>query len=92
MQPSTPFVDPESGELDTDQIIYEAVPLAKLVALVGVVALVPFALTVLFAEALALTPALATVFSVATQFVLAVGGALVLMYVVARGTQLVGDE
>lgn len=91
MQPSTPFVDPESGELDTDQIIDEAVPLAKLVALVGVAALVPFVLTLLFAEALALNSALAAVFSVATQFVLAVGSGLVLLYVVARGTQLVEE-
>lgn len=78
---SPPFVDRGTGELDTEQLIAEAVPLAKLVGLVGVVALVP-----LLPALLGIPGALA--FTLVGQFVLAVGSGLVLMYVVARGTQL----
>ena len=81
--PSPPFVDRGTRELDTKQLIAEAVPLAKLVGAVGVVALVP------------LTPLLfgirsgaGLVFVLVAWFVLAVGAGLVLIYVVARGTQL----
>lgn len=81
--PSPPFVDRGTGELDTEQLIAEAVPLAKLVGLVGVVVLIP------------LTPLLfgirsggGLVFTLVAWSVLAVGSGLVLMYVVARGTQL----
>jgi hypothetical protein len=80
MSPSRPFFDPVTGALDTDQLIYEAVPLAKLAAAVLVVAAVPF----LFG----LGGPLGLVFVFLTQFVLLVGGGLFLLYVVARGRQL----
>ena len=79
--PSPPFVDRGTGELDTKHLITEAIPLAKLVGLVGVVALIPL-LPALFGIRGALA------FTLVGQFVLAVGAGLVLMYVVARGTQL----
>ncbi|WP_135821460.1 hypothetical protein [Halostella litorea] len=86
--PSTPpFIDPETGDLDLDRVMYEAVPIAKLVTLVGGVALVPFALA-----ALAAPTAVAGLFVLATQFVLAVGSGVVLLYVVRRALQLADDE
>jgi hypothetical protein len=42
-------------------------------------------------ETLGLVPVFAVLFSVATQFVLAVGTAVVLLYVVARANRLAGD-
>ena len=80
MSPSRPFFDPVTGALDTDQLVREAVPLAKLAAAVLVVAAVPF----LFG----LGGPLGLVFVFLTQFVLLVGGGLFLLYVVARGRQL----
>jgi len=84
MSPSTPFVDRETGTIDTDQVLAEAVPLAKLVALFAGVAALPFALVFLALG----NSILGTVLVVAAQFVLAVGTGIVLMYVIARGTQL----
>ena len=81
--PSPPFVDRGTGELDTRQLIAETIPLAKLVGVVGVAALVP--LTPLL---LGIRSGAGLVFTLAAWFVLAVGSGLVLMYVVARGTQL----
>ena len=81
--PSPPFVDRGTGELDRKQLIAEAIPLAKLVGVVGVVALVPL-MPLLFG----IRSGAGLVFTLAAWFVLAVGSGLVLMYVVARGTQL----
>ena len=83
MSNNSPFVDPETGALDTAQIRAEAYPLAGLVMLFGALALVPFVLS-LFAGG---SP-LSTLFIIIAQFVLAIGTGLVLIYVVARGTQL----
>lgn len=88
MSPSRLFFESPSGEFDTGQILYEAIPLAKLVAGIGVVALLPQLVHWLFVELVSLTPTLAVVFTLATQFVLAVGTGLVLMYVVVRANQL----
>ncbi|MFB6296961.1 MAG: hypothetical protein ABEH56_00410, partial [Salinirussus sp.] len=57
------------------------IPVAKLVGLVAVSALLPFAV----AFTLEIFPRL---FTLVAQFVLAVGGSIVLMYVVSRGVQL----
>lgn len=81
MSPSTPFFDRTSGSLDTAQILREAIPLAKLVALVAVAALVPFAIG-------ATIEVFAVLFTALAQFVLAVGSCLVLLYVVTRAIQL----
>jgi len=88
MSTARPFFASSSGELDTDRILYEAIPLAKLVAAVGLVALVPVFLRVLLADLLGLGSALGLLLTVATQFVLAVGTGIVLMYVVVRAIQL----
>lgn len=76
-----PFFERGTGELDVEQVVAEAVPLAKLVGLVAVVALVP-----LLPALLGIPGALG--FTLVGQFVLAVGSGVVLVYVVARGVQL----
>ena len=87
MPPSTPFVDRETGAVDIGQIVAEARPIATLVALFVAIALVPLALVFL----LGVTSTLGVVLSVLAQFVLAVGAAVVLLYVIARAIQL-ADE
>jgi hypothetical protein len=82
--PAPPFVDPESRELDTGQIIDEALPLAALVLLFGGLSLLPFLLGVMLAGSGGF------LFTILAQFVLAVGAGVVLIYAVARGTQLAG--
>lgn len=47
MPPSTPFVDRATGALDTDQILAEAIPIAKLIGLFVAIALVPLAIVFL---------------------------------------------
>lgn len=84
MTSESPFVDRTDGSLDTDQILVEAVPLAKLIALFAAVAFVPFAIAFL----LGLGSGFGLLFSIVAQFVLAVGTGVVLMYVVARGLTL----
>jgi len=78
----------DGGELDAGVVWREAVPLARLVAVVGAAALVPVLLQRFVVEALGLAPVLSTLLGVATQFVLAVGTGVVLLYVVARGSSL----
>lgn len=82
--PSPPFIDRESGELDLGQIRAEAFPVAGLVVLFGTLALLPFLVTLLVSY----NRLLAGFFTLVSQFVIAVGVGVVLMYVVARGTQL----
>jgi len=84
MSSSPPFIEQPSGTVDTEQLLREAIPLAKLIGLVAVIALGPFALAV----ALGIFERL---FTLLTQFVLAVGGSIVLMYVITRSIQLAGD-
>jgi hypothetical protein len=92
MAPSTPFVDPDTGRIDTDQLLAEALPVAKLVAIVVAVALVPFLVGTLLNVGLGLTPPVGALFVFLAQFVLAVGTGVVLLYVVARGTALAETE
>lgn len=87
MSPSRPFFRTPT-ELDRNQLLAEALPLAKLVGTVGVVALVPFLFQILLVEMLGLFPVLAVLFTLATQFLLAVGTGLVLMYVIVRANHL----
>jgi len=87
MPSSTPFVDPETGVLDRDQLRRETEPLVKLVGLFATIALLP----VLVAIALG-NPALTFAFTVFAWFVLAVGAAVTLMYVIARALTLSNDE
>lgn len=83
MSPSTPFITAD-GQIDTAQVLAEAIPIAKLIVLVVAVALVP----ALFVFTLGGSSPVGIVFLIAMQFVLAVGGAIVLMYVVTRAIQL----
>ena len=85
MSDSPPFIDSESGELDTSQIRAEAFPLAGLIVLFGGLALIPFLLGLIFSNS-----GLSILFVLATQLILAVGAGIVLMYVVARAIQLAG--
>ncbi|SEO44267.1 hypothetical protein SAMN04487948_102438 [Halogranum amylolyticum] len=82
-----PFVDSETSSLDTSRIWQEAAPLAGLILLFGALALVPYLLVLLFAG----NSLVGALFTLVAQFVLAVGGGVVLLYVVARGIQL-ADE
>jgi len=88
MSTSRPFFLQSSGELDTDRILYEAIPLAKLVAAVGLVALAPVFLRLLLSDLLGFGSALGLLLTFATQFVLAVGTGIVLMYVIVRANQI----
>lgn len=87
MSPSSPFVDRTDGSLDTDQILVEAIPLAKLIALFAMIGFVPFAI----AFTIGPTGGFALLFTVIAQFVFAVGAGIVLMYVIARGLALSGE-
>jgi len=78
----------DGGELDRAAVWREAVPLARLVAVAAVAVFVPVTVEWLVVETLGLVPVLATLLSLVTQFVAAVGGAVVLLYVVARGVAL----
>ncbi|WP_340101105.1 hypothetical protein [Salinibaculum salinum] len=84
MSPTGPFIDPETGELDTDQILTEAYPLIGLIVLFAGLALIPFLFVVLFAR----NSLIGSLFTVVAQGILAVGTGIVLMYVIARGIQL----
>jgi hypothetical protein len=79
-----PFIDRDTGALDTEQIRAEAFPLAGLVALFAGVALIPFVFVFVFAG----NSALGILFTIVTQLVLVVGAGVVLIYAIARGIQL----
>jgi len=81
MSSPPPFIDRTSGTVETNQLLREAVPLAKLIGLVTVIALVPFALAVTL-------DVFTRLFTLLAQFVLSIGGSLVLMYIIARAIQL----
>ena len=83
MPSSTPFVDPATGELDTAQILSEALPLGKLIGVFAAVSLVPFGLGFFAGPG-----ALSVVFFALGQFVLAVGTGIVLIYAIVRGLAL----
>jgi len=83
--PSTrPFIDPKTGDLDTDQILSEAIPLGKLIGLFVLLSLVPFGLVFLALG----NSALGALLVALAQFILAVGTGVVLMYVIVRAIQL----
>lgn len=84
MPPETPFVDPETGRLDTDQVLYEARPVATLIGLFVAVALVPLAIMFLLGP----TGPLGALLGLLAQFVLAVGAAIVLIYAIVRAKEL----
>lgn len=81
---ASPFVDPTTGDLETAQILSEAIPLGKLIGVFVAISLVPFALA--FSDVG--NSGVDVVLVVIGQFVLAVGAGIVLMYAIARGLQL----
>lgn len=85
MTSSPPFVDPNTAVLDTDQIMVEAILLAKLIGLFVGLALVPLAV------AFTVRGVPGAVFTLVAQFILAVGSGIVLIYAVSRGIQLSSD-
>lgn len=91
MSPSRPFFAASSGELDTEQLIGEALPLARLIGSIGVVALIPLFLQFFVVEMIGIFPQLEILLSLAVQFILAVGTGIVLMYVIIRSHQLMDE-
>ncbi|WP_435344814.1 hypothetical protein [Haloarchaeobius sp. HRN-SO-5] len=91
MSSSRPFFTSPSGELDRGQILNEVRFLARLIGAVVLVALVPVVLQLLLVELLGAVSVFGFVLTLVTQFVLAVGTALVLIYVVVRANQLTGE-
>ena len=88
MSTSRPFFTSPSGEFDTGQVLYEVIPLAKLVGAVALVALVPILMSRLLYAFVGIIPLFGLLLSAISGFVLAVGAALVLLYVVVRALQL----
>lgn len=86
MSSSPPFIDRESGALETSQIWAEAFPLIGLIVLFGALAMIPFLAVIMFAG----NSFLGAMLTVLSQFILAVGSGIVLIYVIARGNQLAG--
>lgn len=84
MSSSVPFIDPSTGKVDTDQVLAEAVPLAKLIALFAALAAVPLLLVFLMGA----RSGTGAVFVVLAQFILAIGAGIVLIYVITRAIQL----
>jgi hypothetical protein len=84
MPSDPPFIDPTDRTLDIGQILYEAIPIAALVALFAGLALVPFALVFVFAG----NSALGLLLGALGQFILAVGAGVVLLYLLVRADQL----
>jgi hypothetical protein len=84
MPSDPPFIDPTDRTLDTDQILYEAIPIASLVALFGGLALLPLLLVFFLGP----TGFLGALFTVVAQFILAIGTGIVLLYLLVRAEQL----
>lgn len=80
--PTPPFVEAGTLSLDFDALRREAIPITALVALFGGLALLPFAV------GFAVGGPFAVLSAVVGQFVLAVGTAMLLLYVVTRAIQL----
>ena len=87
MAPSSPFIAPD-GTVDTDRVLAEAVPLARLIGLVVALAVPPFAVVYLFAGG----TLLGRLLTLLGQFVLVVGTGVVLMHVVARALRLAEER
>ncbi|RZV12495.1 hypothetical protein BDK88_1406 [Natrinema hispanicum] len=89
MSPPKPFLSP-SGELNTDQILDEALPLAKLIGAVVVAAFLPI-LALRLTEFVVDFSVLRFIFMLAAQFILAVGSGIVLLYIIIRANQLLDN-
>jgi len=84
MSGSPPFVNREENELDLRRIWEEALPIVGLIVLFAAAAALPYVLVmVVFQDRFA-----GLVFTLFAQLVVAVGTAIVLMYVIARAIQI----
>jgi hypothetical protein len=83
MPADPPFLDPTDRSLDTDQILYEAIPIASLAALFAGIALIPLLVATFLGPS-----SIALLFTVLAQFVAAVGTGIVLLYILVRAEQL----
>lgn len=81
---TTIFFDQETGELDTDRILAEAIPIAKLIALFVVITIIPLRILL----EVGLPPIVETILALLAQFILAVGTGIVLLYIISRAIQL----
>lgn len=81
------FIDRETGKIDTDQLLAEAIPLTKLVVLFGFLAFIPLQI----ASALNLGLSIGLILTVAAQVILAIGAGLILLYIITRAIHL-ADE
>jgi len=87
MPSSRPFIDPATGEVNTAQVLSEAIPLAKLIGVFVGGAVLPYAIVFFGAE----NSALGALLALLGDFILAVGAGITLMYAIARGIQLAGE-
>lgn len=87
MTSDVPFVDPGTATLDFDQILFESIPLAKLIGLFVAIAFVPLTIVFFFGGG----SGIGLLFMLLSQFILAIGSGIVLVYVVARGITLAAD-
>lgn len=84
MSPTGPFIDSETGGLDTNQIVAEAYPLVGLILLFAGLALIPFIFVILlFGNSF-----IGFLFTLLTQLILAIGTGIILIYIIARAIQL----
>ncbi|QSG07222.1 hypothetical protein [Halapricum desulfuricans] len=90
MSSSTPFIDMETGTFDFGQIWREAYPILGLVLLFGILGLLPLYLGAAVTAVTGLWPLIGTALTWLGQLILAVGSAIVLMYVIVRAIQLSG--
>lgn len=90
MSPPKPFFTSPSGTLDTDQILAEARPLAKLIGAVIIAALLPI-LALRVIQFFVYFSFVNSLFVLATQFILAVGSGIVLLYIIIRANQLLDE-
>ncbi|MFC4249659.1 hypothetical protein ACFOZ7_22450 [Natribaculum luteum] len=90
MSPPKPFFTSPSEELNTAQILDEALPLAKLIGAVVIVAFLPI-LALQLIEFVVEFSILRLVFVLAAQFILAVGSGIVFLYIIIRANQLLDE-
>ena len=87
MSPSTLFIDQETGEIDTNRILAEAIPIAKLIGVFVAIALIPLAIVFVFVG----NSLVGLLFTVAAQFILTIGAAIVLLYIISRAIHLANE-
>jgi len=87
MPSSRPFIDPATGDINTAQMISEAVPLGKLIGVFVAGSLPLYALAFFGAE----NSALGELLALLGDFIIAVGAGVVLIYVIARGIRLASE-